>query len=98
MNGHLVSSYNLEILRYLLIYKDLILTIIQRFAGKELSSLVSKYMLIDTNRSSQAAFKVALPSTYDIEDELVTKTVELIRVNLHKSFSINQLAETLKKN
>jgi transcriptional regulator GlxA family with amidase domain len=76
-------------------YQDLILTIIQRFAGKELSSLVSKYMLIDTNRSSQAAFKVALPSTYDIEDELVTKTVELIRVNLHKSFSINQLAEQL---
>ena len=76
-------------------YQDLILKIIQRFAGKELPLLVSKYMLIDTNRSSQAAFKVSLPSTFDIEDELVTNAVELIRVNLHKSFTINQLAEQL---
>ncbi|MBL4659280.1 MAG: helix-turn-helix domain-containing protein [Alcanivoracaceae bacterium] len=76
-------------------YQELILTIIGRFAGKELALLVSKYMLIDTNRSSQAAFKVALPSTFDIEDELVTNAVELIRVNLHKSFTINQLAEQL---
>jgi len=76
-------------------YQILILKIIQRFAGKELPLLVSKYMLIDSNRSSQAAFKVSLPSTFDIEDKLVTNTVELIRVNLHKSFTINQLAEQL---
>lgn len=76
-------------------YQDLTLAIIARFAGKELAALVSKYMLIDTNRSSQAAFKVSVPSTFDIEDELVTKAVELIRVNLHKSFTINQLAEQL---
>ena len=76
-------------------YQDLILKIIQRFAGKELASLSSKYMLIDNNRSSQAAFKVSVPSTFDIEDELITKAVELIRVNLHKAFTINQLAEQL---
>jgi transcriptional regulator GlxA family with amidase domain len=76
-------------------YQELVLVIIQRFAGKELASLVSKYMLIDTNRSSQAAFKVSLPSTFDIEDDLVTKAVELIRVNLNKNFTILQLAEQL---
>jgi len=76
-------------------YQELILRIIKRFAGKELSLLVSKYMLIDANRISQAAFKVLLPSTFDIDDELVTNAVELIRVNLHKSFTINQLAEQL---
>ena len=76
-------------------YQELILNIIQRFAGIELASLVSKYMLVDANRNSQAAYKVSFPSTFDIEDELVTKAVELIRVNLHKNFSINKLAEQL---
>jgi transcriptional regulator GlxA family with amidase domain len=76
-------------------YQELMLRVIQRFAGKELALLVSKYMLIDANRTSQAAFKISLPSTFDIDDELITNAVELIRVNLHKSFTINQLAGQL---
>lgn len=76
-------------------YQDLILAIIKRFSSNELANLVSKFMLVDTNRSSQNAFKVSLPSTFDLEDELVTKAVEKIRVNLSKSFNIEQLAESL---
>ena len=32
---------------------------------------------------------------YEIDDELVTNAIELIRVNLHKSFTINQMADQL---
>ncbi len=76
-------------------YQELMLTIIKRFAGKELASLTAKYMLIEGNRASQAAFKVNVPSTYDLEDTLITDAIELIRKNINKNFSINELAENL---
>lgn len=76
-------------------FQELMLSIIKRFAGKELASLTAKYMLIEGNRASQAAYKVKGPSTYDLEDTLVTNAIEFIRKNINKSFSINQLAEHL---
>lgn len=73
-------------------YLNLALSLIENFAGKDLSLSCSKMMLIDINRFSQAPF-VMLQSILDHPDDIVTQAQYWINENLQGKIDLFQLAE-----
>ncbi len=73
-------------------YLNLVLSLIEKFAGKDLSLSCSKMMLIDINRFSQAPF-VMLQSILDHSDDIVTRAQYWINEHLQEKIDLFQLAE-----
>jgi transcriptional regulator GlxA family with amidase domain len=72
-------------------YLNIVLTIIEKFAGKEIALLCSKLMLIDINRFSQAPFQM-LQSVLNHSDDIVTKAQYWINEHLHEKIELIKLA------
>ncbi len=72
-------------------YLNIILSLIEKFAGKELALSCSKMMLIDINRFSQAPF-VMLQSILDHSDDIVTKAQYWINEHLQEKIDLFKLA------
>ncbi len=72
-------------------YLNIILGLIEKFAGKELALSCSKMMLIDINRFSQAPFAM-LQSILDHSDDIVTKAQYWINEHLHEKIDLLNLA------
>jgi len=72
-------------------YLNIILSLIEKFAGKELALSCSKMMLIDINRFYQAPFAM-LQSILDHSDDIVTKAQYWINEHLQEKIDLFELA------
>jgi transcriptional regulator GlxA family with amidase domain len=72
-------------------YLNLVLSIIEKFEGKDLALSCSKIMLIDINRFSQAPF-IMLQSLLDNKDDIIIKAQYWINEHLHEKIEVNDLA------
>lgn len=74
-------------------YQDLMLEIIRRFISGRVAHLTARYLLLDSSRHSQAAFRVS--STRQYEDPLVRKAHQLMLKNLSDPLQLPELAARL---
>ncbi|MBV2121647.1 MAG: helix-turn-helix domain-containing protein [Candidatus Thiodiazotropha sp. (ex Ctena orbiculata)] len=74
-------------------YQDLMLEVIQRFSNSRVAHLTARYLLLDSSRHSQAAFRVSSVRKYD--DPVVTKAHELMQKNLSEPQQVPELAAHL---
>ncbi|MBU3916444.1 helix-turn-helix domain-containing protein [bacterium] len=73
-------------------YLNLVLSLIEKLAGKELALSCSKMMLIDINRFSQAPFAM-LQSILDSSDDIVTRAQHWINEHLREKVNLFELAK-----
>lgn len=73
-------------------YLNLVLFLIEKFAGKNLALSCSKMMLIDINKHFQAPYSV-LQAVSDHSDNAVTKAQYWINEHFQKKFNSNELAD-----
>jgi len=71
-------------------YQDVCLLILEKYAGKHFARLVSKYLMVDNQRRSQAPY--AILSAVMSNDPIVLKAENWIRANLTKDFRIDEIA------
>ncbi|KAA5548248.1 GlxA family transcriptional regulator [Adhaeribacter rhizoryzae] len=75
-------------------YLNLILYIIEKYAGREVAVFMSKAFQIDIERRSQSPF-VIFNGQKDHDDELVKKAQEFIENNVQEKITVDQLADNL---
>lgn len=73
-------------------YLNLILYLIEKFAGKSTAVFCSKAFQIDYHRSSQSPF-IIFKGQKDHEDEPIKKAQEFIENNFHEKITVNRLAQ-----
>jgi len=73
-------------------YHNLILHLITKYAGKEMSIMAAKVFAIELDRNSQAAFMI-FQGQKDHTDTEVKKAQEYIETNFSEKFTIDQLAD-----
>ncbi|WP_295872897.1 helix-turn-helix domain-containing protein [uncultured Zhongshania sp.] len=71
-------------------FLDVGLSVIEKYAGKPFARLLAKYMMLDSQRITQAPY--AILSLFDSSDEVVNKSEQWIRANLARDFKIEDLA------
>ncbi|OGB23644.1 MAG: hypothetical protein A3I66_24330 [Burkholderiales bacterium RIFCSPLOWO2_02_FULL_57_36] len=78
-------------------YMDLALRLVEIFAGTQVATETAKLLLIDANRTSQAPFRMAaVQDHFNKEtDALVSRATRWLQKNLHKAFSLPDLARHL---
>jgi transcriptional regulator GlxA family with amidase domain len=69
------------------------LEIIRRFINGRVAHLTARYLLLDSSRHSQAAFRVSSTRKYD--DPVVRKAHELMQKNLNNPLQVPELAARL---
>ncbi|MCG7903759.1 hypothetical protein A3194_08455 [Candidatus Thiodiazotropha endoloripes] len=74
-------------------YQDLMLEVIRRFSNHRVAHLTARYLLLDSSRHSQAAFRVSSVRKYD--DPVVTRAHELMQKNLSDPQQVPELAAYL---
>ncbi|MET0005135.1 MAG: transcriptional regulator [gamma proteobacterium symbiont of Ctena orbiculata] len=74
-------------------YQDLMLEVIRRYINSRVAHLTARYLLLDSSRHSQAAFRVSSVRKYD--DPVVTKAHELMHKNLGDPLQVPELAARL---
>lgn len=75
-------------------YLNLCLKIVERLAGQQVASQVSKILLVDNNRVSQMAYmQLPLPSVSAHQDSVIAKCQDWIQVNLAKPISLEDMSE-----
>lgn len=74
-------------------YQDLMLEIIKRFSSSRVAHLTARYLLLDVNRKSQSAYKVARHQKYD--DPLINKAHVLLLRHLNKPLQVPEMASSL---
>ena len=72
---------------------DMGIYLIERLAGQTLAKQVARYMLVDVNRNTQAAYR--LPQPQNSQDPQISKAARFIRRNLKKEISVQGLAEEM---
>lgn len=72
-------------------FLNLILYIIEKYAGKEIAVLTSKVFEIDIDRENQSQFMI-FRGQKDHEDEDVKKVQEFIESNYQEKITVNQIA------
>ncbi|WP_269618118.1 GlxA family transcriptional regulator [Zhongshania sp. BJYM1] len=72
---------------------DVGLSVIEKYAGKPFARLLAKYMMLDSQRHTQAPY--AILSLFDSSDDLVNKSEQWIRSNLARDFKIEDLAASM---
>jgi transcriptional regulator GlxA family with amidase domain len=75
-------------------YLNLILYLIEKFAGREVAVFCSKAFQIDIQRDSQSPF-IMFAGQKDHEDEVVKKAQEFIEANFEERITVDQLANML---
>jgi transcriptional regulator GlxA family with amidase domain len=72
-------------------YLNLLLYLIEKYAGREVAVMVSKAFMIDIDRNSQSPF-IMFRGQKEHEDEQVKKAQEFIESNFKDKITIDQLA------
>ena len=72
-------------------YLNLLLYLIEKYAGREIAILISKTFMIDLDRTSQSPF-IMFEGQKDHEDEQIKKVQEYIEKNFHEKITVDQLA------
>ena len=72
-------------------YLNLILYLIEKYAGREMSNLAAKVFAIEVERDNQLSFTI-FQGQKGHEDEQVKKAQEFIEQNFHEKISVDQLA------
>lgn len=75
-------------------YLNLILYLIEKFAGREVAVFCSKAFQIDIQRDSQSPF-IMFAGQKDHEDEVVKKAQEFIEANFEERITVDHLANML---
>lgn len=75
-------------------YLNLILYLIEKYAGREIAVLSAKVFAIELNRENQLSFTI-FQGQKEHEDEPVRKVQEFIENNFHEKITIDQLASML---
>ncbi|MGD9928423.1 MAG: GlxA family transcriptional regulator [Mangrovibacterium sp.] len=75
-------------------YWNLLLHLVEKFTGREMAILISKYFAIDINRSSQSAFAL-FNGQKGHHDEAVKKAQEYIEKNVDEKISVDDLADKI---
>ena len=75
-------------------YLNLVLYLIEKYAGRDIAVFMSKAFQIDIERRSQSPF-VIFNGQKDHEDELVKKAQEFIEKNVTERITVDQLADEL---
>jgi transcriptional regulator GlxA family with amidase domain len=75
-------------------YLNLILHLIEKYAGKEISVLSAKVFAIEMERTSQSAFMI-FQGQKEHEDRQIRAAQEFIENNFHGRTTVDQLAEML---
>lgn len=73
-------------------YLNLMLKIVEEFAGQAVALRCAKHMLIDANKVSQSPYMM-LQDHLQHRDEVVSKAQNWIQEHLHEDFTIQQLAD-----
>jgi transcriptional regulator GlxA family with amidase domain len=73
---------------------NLILYLVEKYAGRDMAILCSKVFQIEIERNSQSAFMI-FNAQKDHEDEVIKKAQEFIEQNVQDKITIDQLATTL---
>jgi transcriptional regulator GlxA family with amidase domain len=73
-------------------YLNLILHLIEKYAGREIAILCAKVFAIEIERISQSSFSI-FNGQKDHEDEPVKKAQEFIENNFHDKITVDQLAD-----
>lgn len=72
-------------------YQNLILYLIEKYAGRELAILTAKTFAIEMERTNQSPF-IIFQGQKDHEDELVKKAQEFIEANFESRITVDELA------
>ncbi len=75
-------------------YLNLLLYLIEKYAGREIAILISKTFMIDIDRHSQSPF-IMFKGQKEHEDEPVRKAQEFIEQNFQDKITVDQLASML---
>lgn len=75
-------------------YMNLILHLIEKYAGREMAILSAKVFAIEIQRESQSAF-IIFQGQKDHEDESIKKAQEYIEKNFQEKITVDQLAYSL---
>ncbi len=94
INEILVDEDNIVTAGAVTSYLNLILLIIEKFAGQELAFSCSKMMLIDYNKNYQAPYMM-LQSILEHTDKVVAKAQLIMNENPRNKFDFNELANSL---
>jgi transcriptional regulator GlxA family with amidase domain len=73
-------------------YLNLVLYLIEKFAGREMAILCSKVFAIDIERETQSPF-IIFQGQKEHEDEPIRKAQEFIENNFQEKITVDQLAE-----
>lgn len=73
-------------------YLNLLLYLVEKFAGRELAILTAKTFMIDIDKASQSPF-IMFQGQKTHEDQVVQKAQEHIENNFHEKIQIDQLAQ-----
>lgn len=72
-------------------YMNLILYLIEKFAGREMAVLAAKVFAIEIAREDQLSF-IIFQGQKDHDDEQIKKAQEFIEANFHEKITVDQLA------
>jgi transcriptional regulator GlxA family with amidase domain len=72
-------------------YMNLILYLIEKFAGREMAVLAAKVFAIEIEREDQLSF-IIFQGQKDHDDEQIKKAQEFIENNFHEKITVDQLA------
>ncbi|GAB3989135.1 helix-turn-helix domain-containing protein [Spirosoma daeguense] len=75
-------------------YLNLILYLIEKFAGRDMAIIIAKAFMIDIDRQSQSPF-IIFQGQKEHDDEPVKKAQEFIESNFQERISVDQLADML---
>ncbi|MCW3465742.1 GlxA family transcriptional regulator [Chitinophaga nivalis] len=75
-------------------YLNLLLYLIEKYAGRDIAILTSKAFMIDIDRISQSPF-IMFQGQKSHEDEPVKQAQEFIEKNFHEKITVDQLASML---
>lgn len=75
-------------------YLNLLLHLIEKYAGRDMSILTAKVFAIELDRANQSAFSI-FNGQKDHEDEPVRKAQEFIENNFQEKITLDQLADHL---
>ena len=75
-------------------YLNLLLYLVEKYAGRDIAILIAKAFMIDIDRNSQSPF-IIFEGQKTHNDELIRKAQEFIETNFQDKITVDQLADVL---
>jgi len=75
-------------------YLNLLLYLVEKYAGRDTAIIISKMFMIDIDRNSQSPF-IMFKGQKEHHDELIRKAQEFIESNFQEKITVDQLADIL---